>query len=84
MAPICQKLGIPEARRFETKLQLGLKMVKRAKANGLPFEVLACDTLYGRDGRLRADLAAKGVLYSAQVPGEPVKDGREELALGPA
>ena len=90
LAPIRQKLGIPEARQYETKLQpvrvfgSGLKMVKRAKANGLPFEVLACDTLYGRDGQLRADLAAQGVPYAAQVPGEPVKDGREELDLGPA
>ena len=66
-----KELGIPEPRQFETKSQLGLKMVKRAKANGLPFELLACDTFYGRDSQLRADLAAQGVLYAAQVPGIP-------------
>jgi len=51
-----KELGIPEERTFETKIALGLKMVKRAKAQGLPFELLACDALYGRDNQFRADL----------------------------
>jgi SRSO17 transposase len=63
-----QELGIPPDRQFETKLELGLKMVKRAKANGLPFERLACDTLYGRDHHFRANLNLENVLYAAQVP----------------
>jgi len=63
-----EALGISDQRRFETKIELGLKMVKRAKANGLPFELLACDTLYGRDGQFRADLEAEKVLYAAEVP----------------
>ena len=63
-------LGIPEDRNFETKIELGLKMIKRAKANGLPFEVLACDAFYGRDAQFRADLDAEGVLYAAQVPAD--------------
>lgn len=66
-AQIRQELGIPKKRQFETKVQLGLKMVKRAKANGLPFELLACDTFYGRDSQFRADLDAEGVMYAAQV-----------------
>lgn len=66
-AQIRQELGIPKKRQFETKIQLGLKMVKRAKANGLPFELLACDTFYGRDSQFRADLDAEGVMYAAQV-----------------
>lgn len=61
-------LGIPKERRFETKMELGLKMVKRAKANSLPFDLLACDTLYGRDSQFRADLDAEKVLYAAEVP----------------
>lgn len=62
-----KELGIPEPRQFETKAQLGLQMVKEVKADGLAFEVLACDTFYGRDSQFRADLAAQGVLYAAQV-----------------
>ena len=63
-------LGIPKERKFETKIELGLKMIKRAKANGLPFEVLACDAFYGRDAQFRTDLDAEGMLYAAQVPAD--------------
>ena len=63
-------LGIPAERRFETKLQLGLKMIKRVKAHGLSFDLLACDALYGRDSQLRADVDAADVRYAAQVPAD--------------
>ena len=64
------ELGIPAERRFETKIQLGLKMVKRVKDQGVPFDLLACDALYGRDSQFRADLAAANVQYAAQVPAD--------------
>jgi SRSO17 transposase len=67
-ADLRQELGIPEERHFETKIELGLKMVKRAKANGLPFDLLACDTLYGRASQFRAALETENVLYAAAVP----------------
>src|SRR6266852_9240580 len=65
-----RELGIPAERTFETKIQLGLKMVKRVKAQGVPFDLLACDALYGRDSQFRADLAAAHVQYAAQVPAD--------------
>ena len=65
-----KELGIPVERRFETKLQLGLKMIKRVKAHGLPFDLLACDALYGRDSQFRAAVDAAGVRYAAQVPAD--------------
>jgi SRSO17 transposase len=65
------ELGMPAERHCETKLQLGLKMVKRVKARGRPFDLLACDALYGRDSQLRADVDAEGVRYAAQVPADP-------------
>src|SRR5215468_7735377 len=64
------ELGIPSDRTFETKMALGLKMVKRVKAKGVPFDLLACDALYGRDSQFRADLAAEDVKYAAQVPAD--------------
>jgi len=64
------ELGIPPERTFETKSALGLKMVKRVKANGVPFDLLACDALYGRESQLRADLDTAGVLDAAQVPAD--------------
>src|SRR4029434_6307206 len=60
-------LGIPPERTFETKIALGLKMVKRVKAHGVPCALLACDARYGRDGPCRAALDAAGVRYAAQV-----------------
>jgi SRSO17 transposase len=65
-----KELGIPAERRFETKIQLGLKMVKRVKGHGLPFDLLACDALYGRHSQFRADVDAEGVRYAAQVPAD--------------
>lgn len=63
-----QHLGVPEDRTFLRKTDLGLRMVQRAKANGLPFERLVCDAFYGRDSQFRADLQAENVLYAADVP----------------
>jgi SRSO17 transposase len=65
-----RELGIPAERHFETKIQLGLKMIKRVKAQGVPFDLLACDALYGRDSQFRADMAAANVQYAAQVPAD--------------
>jgi SRSO17 transposase len=49
---------------------LGLKRIKRVKAHGLPFDLLACDALSGRDSQFRADVDGEGVRYAAQVPGD--------------
>ncbi len=65
-----QELGIPPDRTFETKIALGFKMIKRVKAKGVPFDLVACDALYGRDSQFRADLAAENVQYAAQVPAD--------------
>ena len=43
-------------------------MIKRCRAGGISFDVVACDSLYGRDRQFRAALHAEGVLYAAQVP----------------
>lgn len=63
-------LGIPPERTCETKIALGLKMVKRVKAQGVPFDRLAGDALYGRESQFRADVDAAGVLYAAQGPAD--------------
>jgi len=84
-----QKLGIPKERRFQTKPELGLEMIRRAKAQGLPFEALACDDLYGRDSHFRAELERAGVTYFADVPAntrvylQPPQIGVPEKTAGP-
>jgi len=68
MAQERRRLGIPPERKFATKIELGWRMIKRVKGNGLPFEALACDDLYGRSGRFRRQLDEAGILYMADVP----------------
>ena len=64
------KLGISEQRKFETKPTLGLKMILRVKAAGLPFDCVACDDLYGRNRALREALNSEQIAYAAQVPAD--------------
>lgn len=68
MAAERQRLGVPAERRFATKIELGWQMIQRAQANGLPFEAVACDDLYGRSGWLRHQLDQAGIVYMAEVP----------------
>jgi SRSO17 transposase len=68
MAPLRQRVGIPPERAFETKIELGWKMIQRVKAHGLPFEAVACDDLYGRSTWLRDKMDEEEILYMADVP----------------
>ena len=68
MAKERARVGIPPQRQFETKIELGWKMIQRVKGNGLPFEAVTCDDLYGRSGRLRRQLDEADILYMADVP----------------
>jgi SRSO17 transposase len=67
-APERQRLGIPADRKFATKVELGWQMVQRVVANGLPFEALGCDDLYGRSTWFRRQAAQAGITYMADVP----------------
>jgi len=64
-----QKVGLPPERTFATKPELGLQLIRRAQARGLPFELVACDDLYGRSREFRAALEAAQITYAAEVPG---------------
>jgi len=67
-AQLRQRVGIPPERVFETKIELGWKMIRRVKANGLPFEAVTCDDLYGRSTWLRDKMDEEEILYMADVP----------------
>ena len=62
------RVGIPPARHFQTKLELGLQMIEQAKANGIPFAAVDFDNLYGRKGWLRDELAKNQIEYYADTP----------------
>jgi SRSO17 transposase len=63
-----REVGLPPDRTFATKPALGLAMIQRVQAQGLPFEMVACDELYGRNRDLRAQLDEMHLAYAAQVP----------------
>jgi len=68
-AELKQTVGVPAERtRFETKPELGVKMIKRAKMAGLPFEAVLCDSLYGRSSQFRHELREEHLLYMADIP----------------
>lgn len=69
-AKLRKRWHIPGERTFKTKPELGLELIKRAQANGLPFAVLGCDSLYGRNRQFRADLAAEDIIYMADIPSD--------------
>lgn len=62
------QVEVPANREFATKPALGLRMIQRAQAAGVPFERVACDELYGRNQAFRATLDAGHMGYAAQVP----------------
>ncbi len=64
------RLGIPPARQFATKVELGWQMIQRVRAAGVPCEVLLCDDLYGRSQWLRHQLRSVQVVYLADVPAD--------------
>jgi len=69
-ALLWKRWHIPPDRIFLTKPQLGLEMIRGAKANGLPFDVVGCDSLYGRDSQFRSDLDGEAVVYVADIPAD--------------
>jgi len=85
MAQERERLGIPTEREFATKIELGWQMIQRALAEGLPFDALACDDLYGRSGWFRRQLDQAGIVYMADVPeSTQVYLTRPDLGVPPA
>jgi len=68
-ADLRQRVGVPSERKtFETKPELGLKMILHAQESGLPFEAVLCDSLYGRSSQFRHKLDQADLLYMAAIP----------------
>lgn len=63
-----QKIGVPEEREFQTKIELFWQMLERAQAEEIPFEAVACDGLYGRSFWLRQKMDQAGIEFYADVP----------------
>ncbi len=63
-----RRAGIPPERTFMTKVELGWQMIQRVRDQGVPFEAVACDTLYGQSTWLRDTLDEEDIAYYADVP----------------
>ena len=63
-----KSLHIPAERTFATKPMVGLEMILQAQKNGLPFEMVSADSLYGRNGVFRASLDTAGIKYVLDIP----------------
>jgi SRSO17 transposase len=70
MAKERRRLAIPLGREFATKVELGWQMIERVANEGLPFDWVCCDTLYGRSYWLRRKMAGAGLVYMADVPAD--------------
>jgi SRSO17 transposase len=67
-ASVRQKVGFPTGREFKTKPELAGDLIERVKANGVSFEAVAMDDLYGRNTRLRRRLADQQIEYYGDIP----------------
>lgn len=63
-----RRAGVPTDRTFKTKVELGWQMIQRVRAQGVAFEAVACDTLYGQSTWLRDQLNEENIEYYADVP----------------
>jgi len=63
-----QKVGFPEGRTFATKPELAWDIIQRIRANGVFFDAVAMDDLYGRNAQLRKRLDAAHIEYYGDVP----------------
>lgn len=63
-----KRVGIPEECQFQTKLELFWQMVQRCQKEGIDFDAVAIDGLYGQSFWLRQQLDQAGIEYYADIP----------------
>jgi SRSO17 transposase len=61
-------IGIPAECAFQTKPELGWKMIQKAQARQIPFQAVVMDDLYGRKEDLRQSLDEAQIEYYGDVP----------------
>lgn len=63
-----ERLGVPPERGFQTKLELFWQMVQRSQSEGVAFDAVAIDGLYGQSCWLRQQLDQAHLEFYADVP----------------
>jgi SRSO17 transposase len=85
-----QKAGVPEEIAFQTKPQIALAQIQRAKERGVPTGVVLADAGYGNDSRFRAKLTEWKLSYAVGIqstvtvwkPGEQAASPPARKGLG--
>jgi SRSO17 transposase len=62
-----RKAGVPEEIAFQTKPQIALDQIKRARERGVPRGVVLADAGYGNDSQFRAQLTEWKLPYAAGI-----------------
>lgn len=65
---LTEKWLLPNNRTFLTKYEIAFELINRAIERGLDFEILVCDTWYGRSSDFRYLLNDKKIKYIADIP----------------
>ena len=84
------KGGVPEEVAFQTKPQIALDRIKRARERGVPTGVVLADAGYGNDAKFREQLTAWQLSYVAGIqstvtvwkPGEQPKPAPKGKGMG--
>jgi SRSO17 transposase len=58
-----KKTGIPDSIQFQTKLEIALEQIRRARERGIPQGVVLADAGYGTDTSFRMALTSMGMAY---------------------
>jgi SRSO17 transposase len=64
-----KKAGVPEEIAFQTKPQIALDQIRRARERGVPQGVVLADAGYGNDSQFRAQLTEWKLPYTAGIQG---------------
>lgn len=64
-----KKAGVPEETAFQTKPQIALDQIRRARERGVPQGVVLADAGYGNDSQFRAQLTEWKLPYTAGIQG---------------
>jgi len=64
----CKKAGIPiEHRQFKTKLELAYQIIEHQHNNGIKFDFVGADGLYGNDTDLANKIDSLGYIYMLDI-----------------
>ena len=62
-----KKTGVPKDIRFQTKLEIALEQIRRARERDLPEGIVLADAGYGNDTKFRLELTKMGMPYAVGI-----------------